>query len=299
MTGSATPGPTDLTARLHVEMLRILRDEQPAVGTPLTERALATRLNVSRSPVRNALQRLHAHGYVSRTDSGRYVVARTGADIDATLPGLSDDDIYQRIADDRLDGVLPERVTEAALLQRYGLTRTRLAQMLMQMAQEGWIAPLPGYGWQFLPVLTSMESYSASYRFRLVIEPAMVLEPTFQLDRTAMLRRRAEQQGLVNGAIFEVSAAQLFDLNSRFHETIAVSSHNDFFLQALVRLNRLRRLIEYRQRLDPERAIIRCREHVVLADLLLEDQLDRASAFLHRHLATVTPEKTGEGAAGI
>jgi len=283
---------TELTAQLRADILRILRDEGPAVGTALTERALAARLNVSRSPIRKALQHLHDEGYVARTETGRYLVARTGTDIGSVDAYEPDDDLYQRIANDRLDGLLPDRVTENALLRRYALTRARLAQVLLRISQEGWIAPLPGYGWQFLPVLTSIESYRDSYRFRIVVEPAAVLEPTFRLDEAAIRRRRDEQQRLVDGAIWTVSAAQLFDLNSQFHETIAECSGNSFFIDALARINRLRRLIEYRQTLVPERAVVRCREHVALADLLLQNRLDLASAFLRDHLSTVAPEKT-------
>lgn len=125
-------------------------------------------------------------------------------------------------------------------------------------------------------------------------EPASILEPTFRVDRAAIARRRDEQQELVDGAIASVSGARLFDLNSRFHETIAQCSANGFFIDGLVRINRLRRLIEYRQALVPERAVVRCREHVALADLLLENRLDLASAFLRDHLTTVAPEKTAE-----
>jgi DNA-binding GntR family transcriptional regulator len=283
---------TGLISWVRSEIREYLRDEAPPVGAPLTERGLAERLNVSRSPVRKALQGLHSDGLVTRTETGRYLVARTGPDAGGIGEGGRDDDLYLQIARDRLDGVLPERVTENALLRRYGITRGRLAQLLLRIAHEGWIAPLPGYGWQFLPVLTSLKSYADSYRFRLVMEPAGILEPTFLVDRAAVTRRRDEQQELADGAVTRVSGARLFELNARFHETIAECSGNVFFIEALARINRVRRLIEYRQALVPERAAVRCREHVTLADLLLGNHLDRASAFLRGHLTTVAPEKT-------
>lgn len=283
---------TELTSRLQVEILEFLRDEAPPVGTAVTERALAERLNVSRSPVRKALARLHSGGYVSRTETGRYLVARTGSDLAGIDEGGREDELYLRVANDRLDGLLPDRITENALLRRYRVTRARLLQLLLRISHDGWIAPLPGYGWQFLPMLTSLKSHRDSYRFRLVMEPASILEPTFRLDRAAIQRRRDEQRELVDGAISTVSAARLFEINSRFHETIAECGNNDFFIEGLARINRLRRLIEYRQALVPERAVVRCREHVALADLLLDNRLDLASAFLRDHLSTVAPEKT-------
>lgn len=284
-------GDTGLISGLSASIRAYLLEESPPVGSALTERGLAERFGVSRTPVRTALQGLHREGVIDRTESGRYVVRRTGAAV-APAP-VAEDPAYLRIAEDVLAGALPERVTRNELQRRYGLARARADQLLGRMSAEGWIAPLPGYGWTFLPVLTSLKSYQDSYRFRLLIEPAGVLEPTFQLDRDAITRRRDEQWQLVETGLDNVSPARLYELNTRFHETIAECVHNEFYLDSLTRLNRLRRLIEYRQALLPERAILRCREHVELADLLLAGDRQRASTFLREHLATVGAEKSG------
>jgi DNA-binding GntR family transcriptional regulator len=285
---------TVLTSRLGAQIVRYLEEENLPVGYQLTERALAERLDVSRSPVRTALRQLHRDGIIERTDSGRYLVAPGAEQVvtAGTTPNDDDDTVYFRIANDLLDGVLPQRVTKNALLRRYDLTKAQLERLLIRISNEGWIAPLPGYGWVFHPGVTSMKSYNDSYRFRLLVEPAAILEPTFRVDRAAIERRRAEQRQLVESGVDSVSPSELFDLNTRFHETIAECADNDFFLRSLVRLNRLRRLIEYRQALVPERAAIRCREHVELADLLLAGDLEQASDFLRRHLSTVGAEKS-------
>jgi DNA-binding GntR family transcriptional regulator len=270
-----------------------LREESPAVGERLTERFLAERLRVSRSPIRKALLELQRDGTVTRTDAGGYIVARTGGDIQQPETAEpADDTVYRQIAEDRLNGALPERVTENGLMRRYGLTRSQIGQLLLRISAEGWIAPLPGYGWEFLPVLTSVKSYRDSYHFRLVVEPAAILEDTFVLDREAVHERMLEQQELVDGKIWTISGPDLFDLNTRLHETVARCSNNDFFIEGLARINRLRRLIEYRQALVPERAIVRCAEHVELARLLLAGQLHQASDHLRRHLSTVGSEKS-------
>ncbi len=285
---------TELVSRLAARIVRYLSEESPPVGHRLTERALAERLQVSRSPVRKALLRLREDGFVERSASGGYLVARSGTAAGSASPGrdTTEDADYLRIAGDRLDGTLPERVTKAYLLRRYALKRSRLDHLLIRISNEGWIEPLPGYGWMFLPVVTSMKAYGDSYRFRLLVEPAGILEPTFRLDRRTMERRRAEQSRLVEDGVASVSPARLFELNARFHETIAESSDNAFLVESLSRINRLRRLIEYRQALVPERAVVRCREHVELADLLLAGRLPEASAFLRAHLSTVGMEKS-------
>jgi DNA-binding GntR family transcriptional regulator len=291
---ASTAGSTELTSMIETRIRSYLRDESPAVGERLTERFLAERLRVSRSPIRKALQELQREGTVARTDAGGYVVARTGQDI--LLPEASgdpeDDSAYMRIAEDRLNGLLPERVTENSLMRRYGLTRGQVSQLLLRISAEGWIAPLPGYGWEFLPVLTSVKSYRDSYHFRLIVEPAAILEDTFVLDLNAVRERMLEQQELVDGKIWSISGSELFDLNTRFHETVAQCSNNDFFIESLARINRLRRLIEYRQALVPERAVLRCAEHVELARLLLSGELREASEHLRNHLSSVGSEKS-------
>lgn len=92
-------------------------------------------------------------------------------------------------------------MTESEFQRRYDLTRGRLTKLLRRMAQEGWIERLPGHGWEFLPVLTSLESYRDSYRFRQLIEPAALLEPRFRLNRPVLESRLAEQRWLVEGGI--------------------------------------------------------------------------------------------------
>ncbi|WP_150254266.1 GntR family transcriptional regulator [Nocardiopsis deserti] len=297
MADSANRGSTPLIGLIRQQLLSHISDEGLKEGTRLVERTLAERLRVSRSPVRRALQELEREGMVSRTDRGGYVVSGAASAPAPPAPPAYDaqsEKLYTRIAEDLLQSELPRQVTENALLRRYDVTRGQLAPVLRRISTEGWIEALPGYGWEFSPVLTSLESYRASYRFRLLVEPAAILEPGYSVDRTALLQRRREQQELVGGRVHEVSGAELFDLNSRIHETITLGSRNDFFVESLARVNRLRRLMEYRRTLVPERAVVRCREHVRLADLLLEGRLPEASEYLRQHLETVGEEKTTE-----
>lgn len=47
-----------------------------AAGAPLSENKIATKLGISRTPIREALQRLEKEGMVRRTSSARFAVAR-------------------------------------------------------------------------------------------------------------------------------------------------------------------------------------------------------------------------------
>jgi DNA-binding GntR family transcriptional regulator len=296
--------PTPLIRRVAAEIVERIREHRMTPGTRLVERELAEQLRVSRSPVRGALRLLADDGVVAPGDSGGYVV-RQAPEALATSnprrqPASEDEDLYLRIAGDRLDGVLPDRVTEAALLRRYDLTPAQLTRVLRRISGEGWIDRLPGYGWAFLPMLSSLAAYRDSYRFRLVIEPAAILEPTFELNRPAIEKVRRQQQDLVDGGIWTIGNADLFDRNRSFHEAIIECAQNTFFTDALHRVDTVRRLIEYRRSLQRKRAIVRCREHVALADLLLAGDTRAAAAAMREHLATVGDEKTHDPvAAGL
>jgi hypothetical protein len=78
----------------------------------------------------------------------------------------------------------------------------------------------------------------------MLIEPQGILEPTFQLDRAALLRSREEQQLMLDGNGLRLSPAALFVIGSRFHKTLIRCSGNTFLIDALERINRLGRLID-------------------------------------------------------
>jgi DNA-binding GntR family transcriptional regulator len=295
------PGPVipTLIEQLAAGIADHIRRAALPAGERLPERQLADQFRVSRTPVREALRLLADRNVVDRHAARGYVVARHGlSSSEDTLgivvpePSLPDEEsIYLRVAEDRLAGQLPERITERELIRRYGLGRAALQRMLQRRLQEGWLDRLPGYGWAFTPVLTSAQSYQQGYRLRIIIEPAAILEPTFIVDEAALRLCRDVQCDLVDGTVETVSPAHLFDANSALHEAIVGFSGNTFMLDALQRLNRVRRLIEYRKSVDRQAAAARCREHLELIDLLLAGELETAADFMRLHLRTAASLK--------
>lgn len=281
-----------LAEPLAASIERWIVDQQLPEGTPLPERALAQRFKVSRSPVREAFQLLARKRVIVLREEGGYAVRASDPRRAEPLPEAEEDEpIYLRIAEERLRGELPERTTENELMRRYGLTRARLGAVLRRIAHEGWIERLPGNGWQFLPMLNSGAAYHDGYRLRILLEPAAILEASFSLDEAALRRCRAEQQALAEGAAETASPAQLFDANARLHETIASFSGNVFLCDALKRVNRLRRLMEYRKAVNRVSALRRCQEHLVLIDLLLSGQREAAADYMRLHLRDAAREK--------
>lgn len=285
--------PQTLSTQLIQRIIQYIHSQPLSVGTRLPERALAEHLRVSRSPVRAALAKMADDALISRHPEGGYVVAEGALACPPFIEPVKSnvDEIYFRIADDRLNGELPEKVTENELMRRYSVTRSLLNDILMRIHHEGWIERLPGHGWLFAEPISSGSAYNESYRFRKIIEPAGILEPTFRLDEARILQCREEQAWLCDGAIFSVTPAQIFDANARLHEAIAACSGNMFILDALRRLNSVRRLMEYTKAVDRDQALRRGKEHLVLINLLLEGEQEAASDYMRMHLSNASREK--------
>lgn len=285
---------SQIAGSLAQQIARMIQTDGLAEGTALTERGLATRFHVSRSPIRAALRDLEQAGIVRALERGGHGVADAAAAAalaDQPPAPDADEEIYLSIARDRLAGLFPDKISENELLRRTGITRPRIQALLRRMSEEGWVERLPGNGWRFLPVLTSMETYRQSYTFRQAIEPAALRDPGFQANVPELERHLDQQRRLVAGEVLTISAVRLFQVSSDLHEAICDCSGNAFFIEALRRVNRLRRLIEYGQVIDRERARLRCAEHVQILELILAGRRDQAADLMHRHLAALGPIK--------
>ncbi|MXQ14341.1 GntR family transcriptional regulator [Microvirga makkahensis] len=280
-------GKRELTEGLAAQILDHIRGDRLAVGTHVTAQELAERFNVSRFPVGQALQLLASKGVLTHERNRGYFVSDVKNASPETL-GLTARneacDLYFRIAEDHLQGRLPDPVSEAHLRETYGVTKAQLNAVLGRIAQEGWAERRPGYGWSFSPMLTTPESLEQTYRVRLALEPAALLEPTYHLDPETAARCRAAELRLLDGALETDSADALHERGVRFHEAIIGASGNLFFLEAIRRINRVRRLLSYRSMVDRTRYRQQCKEHLLILDLLERGNNEEASQMLRRHL---------------
>ena len=212
------------------------------------------------------------------------------ADDKAKLPDGSSD--YRRLADDWIADRIPAEVTEQFLRDRYDLTKTQLTEILMRAVREGWAERKQGYGWRFLPVAKTPEAFEQIYRFRMLIEPAAMLEPTFRIDRRMLAEQRGIQENMLATDIENLPAERLLDSGSLFHEDLIKLSGNLFFHQALVQINRMRRLLEYKSRIDRQRLHVQCSEHLEILSLLEQGEVFDASYLLRRHLGGALARKS-------
>lgn len=249
-----------LAPALAARIVEKIRREALPVGHRLTEQSLCDELGVSRSPVRKALQYLATTGVVGSVPNKGYQVAKPAsvvARVQVRAHEDSDEALYMAIADDRLAGELASDVNETELMERYEATRLQVQRVLHRMAREGIVERKPARGWAFLPLLNTPQAYRESYRFRMIIEPASLLEPGYAVDAAELENCYRQQCELLGGAIEKWPR-----------------------LECLAKLDRAK----MRQQ---------CEEHLVLIDLVRRGERVEASHFLRQHLDGARQGKTG------
>lgn len=274
----------NLSQQIMARIIDFARMQDMQVGHHLPTQMLADTFKVSRQPVITALKKLEKARIVRVEPNRGYFLTCDASDIpDLGSDAAIDDEIYSRIAGDRLAGRLPDRVSENELMRLYGVARGRLSRVLLTISDEGWIERLPGNGWEFRKILTSRKAYSDAYQFRAAIEMQALLLPDFRIDEQAFADARKHQLELMASYDSE-SRQRVFGTNIEFHEMLMSCANNEFFLDAVRRVNRVRRLMEYSITHDRSRLPQQCREHLQILDLIEQRDMQAAATFLYRHI---------------
>ncbi|MDH2350495.1 GntR family transcriptional regulator [Bradyrhizobium sp. SSUT112] len=280
----ATSSRAELTAH---RILAIARREGMQPGDRLIEQRLADELDLSRGPIRLGLKALAAAGVAKNEPNCGFVLAKGTHSVaaEAALATFRHgDEAYTAIAADRLSGDLPASVTESELMRRYGLSRPELQRLLDRTAAEGWMERTPGYGWRFAETLSSPEAYEQSLAFRAVIEPAAITQPGYQLPNEIIERLRQRQLRILGDELARMSLSEVFQSGCEFHEEIMRGTDNSFFVEALKRVNSIRRLFAYRTFADGPGMRRHIKDHLRLLDLLEAGRNVDAASLMVRHL---------------
>lgn len=286
---------SELSDRISRRLMQEIASGAITAGQHVSAQQVADRYGVSRTPVREALGALEAKGLLDRqANRGYFVPEAIPASVYQWVRDQQQNSLnaYQQLANDWLVSRLPEEVTEQYLRQEYGWTKSKVNEVLARAAREGWAERKEGYGWRFLPVAKTPEAFEQIYRFRLSIEPAAMLEPTFRLDRAVLAEQRQLQQRMLDNDMDSMHDELLLANGSLFHEEIIKLSGNPFFHIALQRVNRMRRLMEYRAQIDRERLVEQCTEHLEILDLLERGLIVDASYKMRQHLSGALKRKS-------
>jgi DNA-binding GntR family transcriptional regulator len=281
---SATP--------LHHELARSARAlwlaEATPPGTPVTEAALAARLSVSRTPLRAALRLLEQAGVTAR--QGRaMVVANLARDLPEEAARDPAETLAAEIVRAHAEGALQGALREADLMRQLDQPRGVVSRALGRLEKLGVVARNPAQGWHFAPGLTTVEDRAAAQRFRLVLEPAALLEPGYRLDPSFARSMRTGHEAVLSRPWRDQHAVSFFEMNAAFHAGLAAGSGNRFFVDAVEAQNRLRALRNTDWRFGAERAHASCREHLRVLDALESGNPPRAAALLVEHLMSAGP----------
>lgn len=288
------PAPSRLQRELSAGIMDLIRSERLAPGTRLAEVALAERLQVSRTPVRAALKLLAARRLVHAGASRGYFVADAvpAAHKAPRKPSPDDTDrLFLAIARDRRTKRLPDEVSERDLMQRYDATRPVVQRVLAKLAEVAAVQRKPGHGWRFQPTIADAAARDESYRYRLLIEPAGLLEPGFRLDPVWAAEMRRRHQETLATPWSDTASIAFYEMNAAFHEGLAAASGNRYLLVAVQQQNRLRRFANYDWTFGHERVVVNCREHLAILDQLEAGEHEAAAALLRRHLESAAKLK--------
>ena len=137
------------------------------------------------------------------------------------------------------------------------------------------------------PALNDEASYRESYRYRLLIEPAALLEDRFHLPPAELdALRRMHECGLVERARQREPYPGLFDIDAAFHVGLGEACGNRFLSQAIRQQTRLRRLSEYEKYTSRERLTQSFEEHLSILDAIENDAFAEASERMSLHIRT-------------
>lgn len=277
---------TALQRQLMRAIVSHARDSGLGPGDALNQLALARRFGVSRTPVRAALARLSDLGIVDLGD-GAVRIADLGAapDLDHADEPDPVEALMAVIARDRHEGRLGPEVSESDLMRRYDRSRAEVVEALRRMADLGLVHRKRGFGWRFEAEMDA-PAKRESYRFRLLIEPAAILEPGYAPDAAWLSRSRAQHLRYRERRWRPEHAIAFFEMNAEFHRQLVAFAGNRWMTQAIAQQNSLRRLRNWSWRLDDDRVGQSCDDHLAVLEALIAGDRTGAAAALRRHIET-------------
>ncbi|OJU67773.1 MAG: hypothetical protein BGO05_28485 [Rhizobiales bacterium 63-7] len=281
-------GPSTLQLDLARRIIDRIRDADLRVGTRISAPELARLFGVSRSPITGALDLLVEKGVLQPMEKRGLRVARdvSTLDLGEILPNSPIEELYRQMLRERAQNELPQEVSEAELIPRYGVSRGIVRKLLMRFAAEGLAQRLPGHGWRFVDTLDGDEAYRESYEFRAIVECSALRTPNFNVDAEIAAQIRRAHKRILSDPASRSGSDEWFRVNAFFHENLAGFSGNRFLTDAIRHQNNLRRMQESAAffELPAERIEQSCREHLAILDAVESGDLEWAEALLRQHL---------------
>lgn len=281
----------DRTRKTHVALARQIidfaRSRRMRVHDHLPEQAFATLCGVSRTPIRAAFKILAEIGFLEIiTDGGYCLAADPEVDFVRIIQHLdvSDGSLADRILADRRERRLDDVQSVSFLIRRYGGTRTIVLNALTILQQDGIIERVPGHGWAFRPLLDTPAAVGDSLQFRLILEPAAILTPGFDLDQAKARQLRLQMTEALAAPDGRLAGPSFYRQDTDFHTLVAQGSANRFARDTLLAHHRLRHVTQKDFSTPEFRLRQALQEHLEILDSLERRQFDVAADQMTLHL---------------
>lgn len=298
---SAQDRPTVMAGKI----LEAALDSGLSVGDRLVEKTLADACNVSRTPIRNALQLLEQQGYARKAAEGGYLLARDPMD---APPGAepaartAEGVLMERLVRDRASRRLGANVTVSELSRRYDVPRAAVQNMLQDLKSKGIVDKADGQSWVFRQLPGERASQADSFEFRLLMEPAAILSEGFRIEPKRAGVVRSQTDNLLARKANAIQLEEFRTTDLAFHLLIARAVANPYMAEALTSHHQLRHIPGVPYSISDFRMRQSLKEHLQVLDSI-EQGLHAVAADLMRvHLRlsnTNRPSVANRGAPAI
>lgn len=290
--------PSRLQTELAHQILDLLRKQKAALGDRLIELDLCRTFDVSRTPIRGALMLLAQDGIVMARPGGGYVLSKPP--LQAKIHDCIADDeqektLVEAMAKARAKDQLGDHFTQQELMRRFAVKLGSVLAVLRQLAELGVVERRPGNGWAFVSDATRI--LNESYAFRRALEPQMLLQPGFKLDRQWAEKARVQHQRLRKKAWRTGDGVSFHAVNAEFHEQLARNSANRIMLRAIIRQNQLRQFLLGQWDYPMEQVHSAIDEHLEILAALEAGYADKAAALMLHHLTQSASQSQKDEAA--
>jgi DNA-binding GntR family transcriptional regulator len=281
--------PSRLQADLARRILRALAEDGAVPGERLVELDLCERFGVSRTPVRGALKLLADDGFVAPRDSRGYVLAKLPHETPEEDEGEEERRLFAAMAQARADGKLADIFTQQDIVHHLKIGAGAALRLLRQLAEVGVVEKRPGNGWAFNS--DTVRAINESYAFRRILEPQLLLQPTFRLDRAWAQKSRAAHTRLRQAPWRAGASAEFHVLNADFHHHLARCCGNRIMQAAVERQNQLRRYLGDHWDYPREQVYRAIDDHLEILAALESGYPDKAAALMLHHLNISGPPR--------
>jgi DNA-binding GntR family transcriptional regulator len=280
---SKRPKASRLQSGLAHRILTSLRDENAPAGHHLVELDLCEKFGVSRTPIRGALKLLAAEGWLSPRSGRGFVLAKPAIPKDDGDAEEEDDSrLFGALSRARGAGKLGDAFTQQEIVRRFHARLATVMDVLRQLKELGLVERKFGHGWAFASDSTRL--LNESYAFRRALEPQILLQPGFRLDRVWAEKTRSQHQKLRKKPWRAGDGISFHAVNAEFHEALARCSGNRTMLKAVQNQNRMRHFLIGHWDYPMEQVHSAIDDHLEILAALESGYADKAAALMLHHL---------------